>query len=179
MSQHDDNGAETIHVCSLAVLPELVQRRSPCHLVTCLHDDSLLATPPGILDRRHLRLIMHDIEQEMDGYVAPSAPHVSKLIGFVRSWDRKAPMLIHCYAGISRSTAAAFIALCTLNPETPEDRIAQTLRKASPSATPNRRLIALGDAALDRDGRMIRAAAGIGAGDIALAAPFSIAARVA
>lgn len=176
---HVLDGPETIHVCSLAAVPEMITRRRAGHLVTCLHGEGLLVTPPGIPAGRHLQLVMHDIDEEMDGYVAPSATHVSNLIDFVQRWDRSAPLLIHCYAGISRSTAAAFIALCVLNPETPELRIARALRNASPSATPNRRLVALGDEALGREGRMISAAASIGQGDIGLAAQFSIPIRIA
>ena len=121
---------------------------------------------------------MHDIEAEQHGYVAPSAVHVADLLEFVQSWDRTAPMLIHCYAGISRSTAAAFVTLCALNPATPEERIARYLRTASPAATPNRRIIALGDAALGRSGRMLAAAEVIGRGQIELARPFRLSARV-
>lgn len=179
MSHSDDKCADTIHVCSLAAVHNVIGTCRAGHLVTCMHGNGLDTTPAGILTGRHLRLVMHDIEQEMDGYVAPSAPHVSELLDFVNSWDRQTPMLIHCFAGISRSTAAAFIALCALNPATPEDRIAQRLRRASASATPNRRLVALGDAALKRDGRMSRAVSEIGLGEIALAVPFSIASNLA
>lgn len=179
MSHSDDKCTDTIHVCSLSAVHEVIGTCRAGHLVTCMHGNGLDVTPPGILTGRHLRLVMHDIEQEMDGYVAPSAPHVGELLDFVKSWDRGAPMLIHCFAGISRSTAATFIALCALNPATSEDRIARQLRRASASAMPNRRLVALGDAALKRDGRMIRAVGGMGLGEIALAVPFSIASSLA
>ncbi len=69
----------------------------------------------------------------------PSAEHVGELIDFVQSWDRQAPLLIHCFAGLSRSTAAAFIAMCALNPRTPEEAIARALRRSSDTAVPNRR----------------------------------------
>ena len=59
-------------------------------------------------------------------------------------------MLIHCFAGVSRSTAAAFIAACALAPNRDEATIARALRAASPTATPNARLVALADAALGR-----------------------------
>ena len=83
---------------------------------------------------------------------------------FVREWDRREPLLIHCYAGVSRSTAAAFIALCALDSSVSEDTHAERLRAVSPAATPNARLVALADAALHRAGRMIEAVAKIGRG---------------
>ena len=73
-------------------------------------------------------------------------------------------MLVHCWAGISRSTASAFIAQCILNPEKPEAMLAGELRRLSPSATPNPLIIAHADALLGRSGRMTAAVKDIGRG---------------
>ena len=108
--------ADLIHVCGLPAVPDLVLSSRARHLVTCLGDGGLEQTPLGIMDGRHLKLVMHDIDELRDGYTPPSEAHVADLLDFVGKWDRTAPMIIHCYAGISRSTAAAFIALCALNP---------------------------------------------------------------
>ena len=72
--------------------------------------------------------------------------------------------MIHCYAGISRSTASAYIIAAALAPQRDETELAKTLRRLSPSATPNPRLIAMADALLDRDGRMVEAIQAIGRG---------------
>ncbi|TIW69787.1 MAG: protein tyrosine phosphatase, partial [Mesorhizobium sp.] len=79
-------------------------------------------------------------------------------------WDRAKPLVVHCYAGISRSTASAYIIAAALAPKRDEVELAQTLRTLSPSATPNPRLIAVADALLGRDGRMIAAIEAIGRG---------------
>lgn len=171
-------GVEDIHVCSLNDLHDVIRLARARHLVTCLGDGGLESTPKEILSGRHLRLVMHDIEAETAGYVAPSAAHVADLLAFVESWDRDAPMLIHCFAGISRSTAAAYIALCALNPKTPEDIVARYLRRASPAATPNRRIVALADAALGRGGRMVGATELIGRGQMELARSFALNSRM-
>ena len=73
-------------------------------------------------------------------------------------------MLIHCFAGVSRSTAAAYIAACALKPKRDEFAIARALRAASPTASPNTRLVALADDKLGRRGRMSEAIAEIGRG---------------
>ena len=84
-------------------------------------------------------------------------------------------MVIHCWAGISRSTASAYIAASVLNPELDEVHLATRLRAASPSATPNPRLIALADTILDRKGRMMAAIADIGRGaDAFEGTPFEL-----
>lgn len=171
-------GVDDIHVCALSDVHDVIRLAQARHLVTCLDCGSLDSTPRDILAGRHLKLVMHDIEVEMAGCFLPSAAHVADLVEFVESWDRNAPMLIHCYAGISRSTAAAYVALCALNPQVPEDIVARYLRRASPAATPNRRIVALGDAALDRGGRMLEAAELIGRGQVELARPFRVSARL-
>jgi predicted protein tyrosine phosphatase len=82
---------------------------------------------------------------------------------------------VHCYAGISRSTASAFAAACALNPHRDEALIARQIRKASASAYPNRRIVALADQALGRDGRMLRALDEIGPGTAVLeGVPFRV-----
>ena len=71
---------------------------------------------------------MDDISNPMDGYTHPAEEHVHDLIDFVQRWDRRAPIVMHCYAGISRSTAGAFISACALNPDRDEATIAQAIR---------------------------------------------------
>ncbi len=73
-------------------------------------------------------------------------------------------MLIHCWAGVSRSTAAAYIIACQRAPGRSEAEIAQALRAAAPYATPNPLMISLADAALGRAGRMSAAIAQVGRG---------------
>jgi predicted protein tyrosine phosphatase len=97
----------------------------------------------------------------------PDERHVADLLSFVRRWDRSAPLVVHCYAGISRSTASAFASVCALNPHRSEDSIAQSLRLASPTATPNIRIVSLADRLLGRSGRMVAAIETIGRGILA------------
>ena len=109
-------------------------------------------------------LAVSDIVEPTPGQVLPDAAHLDQLLGFVHAWDRTAPMLIHCFAGVSRSTAAAYIAACALKPKRDEFAIARALRAASPTASPNTRLVALADDKLGRRGRMSEAIAEIGRG---------------
>jgi predicted protein tyrosine phosphatase len=164
-----------IHVCPLSAVPDVVAGCEASHLVTCLQDEVLVETPLAIQSGNHMRLRIHDIAAPVEGWIAPSAEHVVSLLDFVAAWDRQGPMVIHCWAGISRSTAAAFISLCALNPEAPEALIARLMREASPTAYPNRLMIRLGDAALGRGGQMVHAVESIGRGVAANEAiPFSL-----
>ncbi len=165
-----------IHVCSLAHLHETVHNTGARHVVTLLGIEDIVRLPRGVDAADYLRLHMHDITDPVDGQVPPDVAHVERLLTFVRRWDRAAPMVIHCYAGISRSTAAAFTAVCALNPHRDEADIANALRAASPTAMPNARIVRLADQLLARDGRMVAAVGAIGPSVPAmLADPFQLA----
>ena len=164
-----------IRICSLARLNETVALSRARHVVTLVRDESRAFRPEGIEPGNHLWLQMDDIAEPLDGLIAPSEEHVERLVGFATRWDRAEPMVVHCFAGISRSTAAAFIAACALAPERDEAELAMRLRDASPTATPNPRLVALGDSFLGRGGRMVKAVARIGPGVAAYEAePFDL-----
>jgi predicted protein tyrosine phosphatase len=156
-----------IHVCSLARLHRTVEDTGAHRVVTLLKDTDLVQRPAGIAPHDHLILGMEDITVPLDGYVAPADEHVARLIAFVHGWDRTKPLVVHCFAGISRSTAGAFVTACTLNPHRSELAIAQSLRRASATASPNIRIVSLADRFLGRDGRMVAAIETIGVGAVA------------
>jgi predicted protein tyrosine phosphatase len=151
-----------IHVCSLARLHETVAQTRASHVVTLLRLVDRVTRPQSIAEANHLVLGMDDIVSPMDGYTHPAQEHVSDLIRFVQAWDRNAPLVMHCYAGISRSTAGAFISACALNPGRDEFKIAQTIRKSSPTAMPNILLVSHADRLLGRRGRMVGAVMALG-----------------
>jgi predicted protein tyrosine phosphatase len=156
-----------IHVCSLARLHATVDETGARHIVTLLRLVDRVQRPSHIAPENHLVLAVDDITMPMDGYTAPAHEHVQRLVDFVGAWDRKAPMVIHCFAGISRSTAGAYVAACALNPERDEMQIAWDIRRASRTAQPNSRIVTIADRLLNRNGRMIRAIEAIGVGDAA------------
>jgi len=156
-----------IHVCSLARLYDTVEETDAGHLVTLLKDTDRVERPRSIAAANHLILGMDDITMPIDGYIIPCDEHVTRLIEFVRGWDRAKPMVVHCYAGISRSTAGAYVAACALNPRRDELALARELRRLSATATPNIRIVSLADRVLGRGGRMVEAIDSIGRGEMA------------
>lgn len=156
-----------IHVCSLARLHGTVEETGARHIVTLLRVIDRVQRPSSITTENHLILGMDDIVDPADGLTQPCEEHVTKLIGFVQGWDRKAPMVIHCWAGISRSTAGAFVTACALNPNRDEAAIARAIRDASATAMPNKRIVTIADQLLGRGGRMITAIEALGPGHIA------------
>lgn len=164
-----------IHVCPLSKLPQTASASGARSLVSLIDAGTPVSRPAAIAAEEHLALNFSDITVEIFGHTLPNESHVEKLLAFVRRWDQKAPMLIHCFAGVSRSTAAAFVAACALVPHRDETEIAWAVRKYSPTAMPNARLVAIADKMLERKGRMMEAIARIGRGaECAEALPFAL-----
>lgn len=165
----------TIWICSLDAAPSLARKLRPARVVSLLSPYDTFPVFDGMGPDLHLQVPIHDIVDDVGDWRAPDSSDAERVIRFVESWDRAAPMLIHCWAGISRSTASAFITACVHNPDANEMQIARAIRDASPTASPNRRLIAHADALLGRNGRMTRAVEAIGRGEISMEAQsFSI-----
>jgi predicted protein tyrosine phosphatase len=154
-----------IIVCSLARAPAIIASERPSHVVSLLSPQDIHLAAFDHAAERHLRLEMNDLREPgfNPGETPPHEEHVARLLDFARSWTSDAPILVHCWAGVSRSTAAAFTLACARNPHADEADIAQAMRAASATAWPNPLLIGLADAALGRNGRMLAAIEAIGA----------------
>jgi predicted protein tyrosine phosphatase len=109
---------------------------------------------------RRIALRFHDIIEAMPGYVAPQRQDVGTLLGFGRELDGAAAahLLIHCHAGISRSTAAAILLLAQARPDLDPDALFAAVAQMRPRAWPNLRLLEFGDELLGRNGGIVAAA---------------------
>src|SRR3954451_25365243 len=104
----------TLHVCSLARLHETVAATRANHIVTLINAATSVERPDTVSADRHLHIGVNGIVDPLDGHIRPAAEHVERLLAFVRAWVRENPLVIHCWAGISRPTAAAFVTPCAL-----------------------------------------------------------------
>jgi predicted protein tyrosine phosphatase len=153
-----------IHVCSLARLEETVAATGARRVVSLINAGTPMRLPASVRHDDHLFLAMNDIVEISPGMTPPGEAHLSTYLDWLSGWDRADPLVVHCFAGISRSTAAAYVAVCALDPAQDEEELALTLRQRSPSATPNRLIVEIADRLLGRNGRMTRAIAAIGRG---------------
>jgi len=166
----------TIIVAPISEVPQLLASRRPSHMLTLLSPDSATPDRGGLPAERHLVLNFHDIPIAMAGYIAPNSEIVAAILEFGVRWDRGAPMLVHCWAGVSRSTAAAFILRCRQAPPGDEQLIAEAMRRVSPFASPNALMVSIADKMLGRGGRMNAAIAAIGRGTACVEGrPFEVA----
>jgi len=155
-----------IVVSSLSAIERTIAQYRPSHMITLLSPEYMIETPQQIAAERHLRLAVNDVLEVWASDSPPNETHVERLITFGRTWDATAPMLVHCWAGISRSMAAAYTLLCDRAGPGSELEIARELRARAAHAFPNALLVKLADRALGREGRMIEAVASIGRGEI-------------
>ena len=145
-----------IHVCGLAALPSLTSELEPGHMISLLGDDPFPETPDSVVPGGHLKLQMHDIWHPQPGCIAPAVEHLECLLDFARRWEQAGPLIIHCFAGVSRSTAAALVVLCCYNGGR-EREAARLLRERAPHAYPNRLMIELADELMACGGRLLEA----------------------
>jgi predicted protein tyrosine phosphatase len=145
----------TIEVASRCEAGEILscpERRAD---VTCLvsigdvQDD----LPSGYDSVNHkLRLLVADVVTEF-GATEEDIRQIIALAEDLRSVTGR--VLIHCEAGISRSSAAALIMYaCWLGPGRERDAMTRVLFQR-PIAIPNRRMVEIGDRLLDRKGRLV------------------------
>lgn len=173
----------TILVSPLSQLPELLISRQPTRVISLLDPGDAFPELGPAYSERHLRLAFHDANSPGPGVTLPSTQHLAELIAFLEQWDAADCLLVHCRAGISRSTATAFVAACHCNPHTSELEIAIELRRVAPHARPNAALVQIADTVLARSGRMTAAMVETGRGlgwiDLPEGISFELASRFA
>jgi predicted protein tyrosine phosphatase len=167
----------SIVVAPLTRIAEMAVRHRAREMISLMAKAQTFHRPAVIRADRHLLLNMNDITFKGTGnLVAPDATHIRDIIDFASQWDQTAPLLVHCWMGVSRSPATALIVALSLVPDQSETALARRLRAASPFATPNMRIIEIGDEILGRNGRLIAAVKDIGRGaDADGNAPFVLA----
>jgi predicted protein tyrosine phosphatase len=155
-------------ICGLEELAGHCQARGVTHVLSIL--DPGFPEPDSIRDfdlERRLRLHFHDVIEAMPGWIAPERWDVELLLAFGRNLGRTPPatrfevpdthLLVHCHAGLSRSTASAILLLAQHDPARAAHDIVGQVIRLRPRAWPNLRMVEMGDALLGRDGEIVAA----------------------
>ena len=111
---------------------------------------------------KHLILRVHDIDQDLPGHDAPTAADAEALLGFIAELAAEpdpVSLVIHCHAGISRSSATALAAMLVLNEGLDPAQAVQKLAVHRPQLWPNALLTGHFDRALGLNGTLIEAVA--------------------
>jgi predicted protein tyrosine phosphatase len=151
-------------VCGIAELAEH-EARKVTHALSIIDPDE--PDPAAFLRYApHHRTVLrfHDAIEPAPGVVLPEASHVAEILAFGRdlaasAGDRQdGHLLVHCHAGISRSTAALTMLLAQLYPDQSADALLARVLDMRPKAWPNLRMIEFADEQLERRGELVRAA---------------------
>lgn len=113
-------------------------------------------------EHERLELRFHDIIDPTPGMILPTPEHVEAILAFGRSLEKEpATLIVHCHAGISRSTASMALILAQAMPEQPAETILAMVHGIREKAWPNLRIMEIGDAMLGRGGTLVDAAYGL------------------
>jgi predicted protein tyrosine phosphatase len=144
-------------VCGLAEL-DGHSERGVTHVLSILDPDW---PEPGAFEAfdPHSRATFrfHDAIEPAPGVLAPQEADVEAILAFARDAGDIGHLLIHCHAGISRSTAAMLAILAQAHPHESERSLADRITRIRPQAWPNLRMVVFADALLGRGGRLTAA----------------------
>lgn len=152
-----------IHVCGV---PELEAAfKTPFTHVISIWDPEWIER--GSLENQlkkrlpgHTRLhiaYFHDTRAEEPGRRAPAEDDLRRILHFAADLNPEASVLIHCWAGISRSTAVAYAILCQSTGPGRESECIESILSIRPQAYPNALIVELADRILKREGAMQQA----------------------
>ena len=152
-----------IIVCSLKDLETVCESTQPSHVISVIDPGYAPKTPAGV--KNHLKLGFDDIiKVSVDNQIfrlntdkipqlPPNIKHTESIIKFSNTWNKKNPMVIHCWCGISRSMATASYLICKEDTSN-IDRNIRYMRSIAPHANPNKVLINLFEESLKLDNQI-------------------------
>jgi predicted protein tyrosine phosphatase len=141
-----------IIVCALKDLKTVCESVNPSHVISVIDPGYAPDTPTGV--NQHLKLGFDDIidvspnnqifrlNADEVPQLPPNSNHTESIIKFSDSWNKKTPIVIHCWCGISRSMASATYLMCKEDTSN-IDRNIRYIRSIAPHANPNKVLIKL------------------------------------
>ena len=129
------------------------------HVLSILDPDHPVPEAFGTFgEHAKLELRFHDIVDPRPGEIVPDRTHVDAILAFGRTLQtERASLLVHCHAGVSRSTASMALLIAQAVPDMPAADVLRAVHGVREKAWPNLRLVELGDAALGRGGALVAA----------------------
>jgi predicted protein tyrosine phosphatase len=112
-------------------------------------------------EHSRVELRFNDVIEELPDRVVPGAQQVQEILALGRDLAASPPgdahLLVHCHAGVSRSTAAMALVLAQACPDRSGVEIMNEVLRIRSRAWPNLRIVELGDNFLGRGGDLTSA----------------------
>ena len=116
-------------------------------------------------EHEKLEMRFHDVIDESPGAIAPTSIHIKQLLTFGCRLGEEPPadahLLVHCHAGVSRSSASMALLIAQAMPGRSGNAIFADILRIRPQIWPNLRIVEIGDGVLGRNGDLIDAAKGV------------------
>ena len=143
-----------VHVCSLHAVREL-DVSTYDGIITI--EDTTIREPFRVQTNEPKQLILRfdDINQPMDDYVIPQMSHIKRALEFADKIE-DGSLLVHCHAGISRSSAIALAVIAKRLGSGKEEEAVNTLEHINPNCRPNKSIVEMADELLERDGKLYK-----------------------
>ena len=167
-----------LHICGLDEIEEF-RDKGITHVLSLLNDEDDdpdhipawlipgLPIPPSIADVHdlfesfdpHVRVVLRfdDVTIPTRFFTAPTAEDVEAILAFGKNLSMTDNVLVHCHAGVSRSTAAAALILLQAYPEKSAIEIFERILRIRPIAVPNQLILELGGYTLGRKEEILEA----------------------
>jgi len=147
-------------ICSLDQLPRSVMTFRPTHIVSISDPGASPPRFPESISVLYLNFFDMDSDHEIRDRLprpgdVPSAGHAKAILEFGRQIPASSRLLLHCWAGVSRSTASAILLVAQALPGN-EDMAIEIVKAVRPQLCPNRRLVEVGDRLLGLNGRLVQ-----------------------
>jgi len=132
--------------------------------------DYPVGTPFGIPAANHKRFFFDDLSNDAEvresnrlaglmRRVPPSPKIVEAMLDFAKTVPEEGRLLVHCFAGVSRSTATGYMINCWGMPEVPEQACLRitNFQAVNKPVIPNELIVRYADVILKRKGKMLMA----------------------
>lgn len=148
-------------ICGVMEFDRL-DRRSITHAVSIWHptdstDEWIDLVRCGLPHSLVHPVVFDDVEAQHDGFQPATPEHIRGVLEFASAVRAGDHLLVHCMAGISRSTACAMAILTSHLGPGSEQHAAERIRQLRRQARPNRWVIRLADQLLNRHGALVLA----------------------
>lgn len=140
-----------VFVCQKNKVHDTVKVTGAKHVLSLLDPGDRLYLTPRLQEINHLHLKCEDVLDE-NAWAAPTREQVQELLEWARCIPDEDTLVVHCFAGVSRSTAAAIAILA--------DRLGnanaavQRIKSVRPQLCPNPVITKFADEILGLDGKL-------------------------